>query len=49
MSKVLCRPVSGDGGHASIDDEADTEPPVTTSGEAVLSSKLSGDTLILVR
>jgi hypothetical protein len=35
------------GGHASIDDEADKEPPVTSYGEAVLSSKLSGDTLIV--
>jgi len=31
-------------GHASNDEEADKEPLVPTSGGAVLSSKLSGDT-----
>jgi len=37
--------ISGDGeGHASNDEEADTEPPVPTSGGAILSSKLSGVT-----
>lgn len=42
--------ISGDGeGHASDVEKADKEPPVPTSGEAVSSSKLSGDTLVPIR